>query len=165
MAHWRRLIDLLETQGIPYQTHVSERDEADPGTDRLSGRCVATVVIASPEQRAALLVTRADREIDLSAVGRALRHPEVRLASDDELGQLFPDCELGAMPPFGNWYGIPVFLDEQLAQEQEVTFYAGSRARSITLPMAALELFSNARRVFLGAPGRSTTDSELGEVA
>jgi len=58
-------------------------------------------------------------------LNRALREGE-RLPPETELARLFPDCELGAMPPFGNLYGMPVYLDSGLAAEEMITFNAGT---------------------------------------
>jgi len=57
----------------------------------------------------------------------------VELASEDEFKDQFPECEIGAMPPFGNLYGIDVFADESLAKAKEIAFNAGSHRELIRL--------------------------------
>jgi Ala-tRNA(Pro) deacylase len=57
----------------------------------------------------------------------------VRLATEDEIIVLFPDCELGAMPPFGNLYGLPVYVDQSLMEDEEIVFQAGTRSDAIRM--------------------------------
>jgi Ala-tRNA(Pro) deacylase len=58
---------------------------------------------------------------------------EARLATEEEFNPLFPDCDIGAMPPFGNLYGMEVFVDESLTKDQEIAFNAGSHYELIKL--------------------------------
>ena len=58
---------------------------------------------------------------------------EARLAHEDEFSVLFSDCELGAMPPFGNLYGIPVVLDVSLTDDPEIVFQAGTHTDSMKI--------------------------------
>ena len=142
-----RLIDFLELQGVPYRErhHVpTYTAQQEAGAQHLPGHRVAKVVIVMADKRPAMFVVPADRHVDLSAARCCLRRGEVRLAREDELARLFPDCEVGAMPPFGNWYGLQVYLDASLAAEPDLTFAAGHYDESITMPTAALERFSHA---------------------
>lgn len=106
----QRLIDFLEAQAIPYATHIHQ--PADTAQElasamQLPGHRVAKVVVLVADGRPAMFVLPADRRIDLDRARQLLRREEVRLAREDELVSVFPDCELGAMPPFGNWLGSP----------------------------------------------------------
>lgn len=142
-----RLIDFLETQGIPYRErhHIpTYTAQQEAGAQHLPGHRVAKVVIVMGDERPAMFVVPADRHVDLNAARQFLRRGEVRLAREGELARLFPDCEVGAMPPFGNWYGLQVYLDDSLAAEPDLTFAAGRYDESITMPTAALERFSHA---------------------
>ena len=62
--------------------------------------------------------------------------PTVRLASEKEFKELFPDCETGAMPPFGNIYGMKVFVDVELSHQHEIAFNAGSHTEVIKMAYA-----------------------------
>jgi Ala-tRNA(Pro) deacylase len=66
----------------------------------------------------------------------ALGLSQVRLATEDEVGKLFPDCELGAMPPFGSLYGLSVYLDSSLAGEPFIAFNAGTHREVIHMRTA-----------------------------
>lgn len=147
MACRNRLIDFLETQAIPYRvrhhvpTHTAQEEAS---AEHLPGHRVAKVVVVMADERPVMLVLAADRRVDFDRARALLRRQQVRLAREDELATLFPDCEIGAMPPFGNWYGVPVFFDADLARERDLTFYLGRRDESVTIPTWALERFSRA---------------------
>jgi Ala-tRNA(Pro) deacylase len=57
----------------------------------------------------------------------------VRLATEEELAQLFPDCEVGAMPPLGTLYGLPVYVDRSLIRDEEILFEAGTHSEAIRM--------------------------------
>src|SRR5439155_7858542 len=57
----------------------------------------------------------------------------VRLATEAEFKELFTDCELGAMPPFGNLYGLEVYVDQSLTTDMEIVFQAGTRHEAVKL--------------------------------
>ena len=64
---------------------------------------------------------------------------EVRFASEDEFKDSFPDCETGAMPPFGNLYGMDVYLAQPLTEDEEIAFNAGSHTELIKMPLHDFE--------------------------
>lgn len=147
MACRHRLIDFLETQAIPYRVrhHVpTYTAQQEAGAEHLPGHRVAKVVIVMANERPAMFVLPADRHVDFDAARHLLRREDIRLAREDELARLFPDCEVGAMPLFGNWYGMQVYLDADLAREHDLTFAAGRYDESITMPTDAIERFSRA---------------------
>jgi len=73
-----------------------------------------------------MIVVPASRLVDFQEVRLTLGLTHARLATEMEVGELFPDCELGAMPPMGNLYGMPVYLDSTLAEEDTIAFNAGT---------------------------------------
>ena len=70
--------------------------------------------------RPAMLVLPAVHQVDLSRAATALGAQDVRLAQEDEFAALFPDCDVGAMPPFGERYGVPVYVDPSLAEAERI---------------------------------------------
>jgi Ala-tRNA(Pro) deacylase len=78
-----------------------------------------------------MIVVPASKLVDLIEVRPTLGLAQVRLAREEELGMLFPDCELGAMPPLGPLYGFPVYLDASLAGEDTIAFNAGTHREVI----------------------------------
>lgn len=94
--------------------------------EHLPAREVAKSVVVFGDGSYHLVLVPANRLVDFHEVRLALGLNQARMATEDELNRLFPDCELGAMPPFGSLYGIPVYLDENLAGEETIAFNAGS---------------------------------------
>ena len=80
-----------------------------------------------------MVVVPANRKIVLSDLRELLGDPDLRLANEDDFISRFPDCELGAMPPFGNLYGLPVYVAECLAEEPEIAFNAGTHREAIKM--------------------------------
>ncbi len=90
-----------------------------------------TVVIRSGDETFAAVLP-ASYHIDFEKLGACVGKP-IRLASEVELAELFPDCELGAMPPLAQLYGLRVFVDESLAADEEIVFNAGTHRDAIRM--------------------------------
>jgi Ala-tRNA(Pro) deacylase len=86
----------------------------------------AKVVVAFADGEPIQAVVPADCEVDFERLAELIGVPDVRLASEDELDWLYPDCEAGAMPPFGPMFHQLVFLDKLLAEDEEIVFNAGT---------------------------------------
>jgi Ala-tRNA(Pro) deacylase len=87
---------------------------------------LAKTVVYAGAQGYGLAVLPADYLINLDTLGYFLNDPDIRLATERELGELFPECELGAMPPFGNLFHLPVLLDTSVAEQEFIAFNAGT---------------------------------------
>ena len=126
-----RLKSFLQSNQIPYETLAHSTTYTAQGTAALmqvSGREIAkTVVVRAGEggEQTILAVLPGARHVKLEKLAAAVGKP-VRLATELEFVDLFPDCELGAMPPFGALYNLPVYMDESLAKDKEVIFNAGT---------------------------------------
>ncbi len=83
-------------------------------------REMAKVVIVKVEKRFVMTVLPASWNVDLHRLKIVFATNQVRLATENEITGLFPDCELGAMPPFGNLYGLPVYVDHSLTEDEEI---------------------------------------------
>lgn len=94
--------------------------------EHVPAREMAKTVIFLSEQGFGMAVLPADSVVDLEELRQDLGLSRLRLATEAELGELFPTCELGAMPPFGNLFGLPVYADGRLAAEDTITFNAGT---------------------------------------
>jgi Ala-tRNA(Pro) deacylase len=94
---------------------------------------MAKVVICVADNQLAMFVIPTSGRLDLDKAARAAGVQCVWLAREDEFQAAFPDCEEGAMPPFGNLYGIPTFVDPALIQEPEIVFQAGSHTETIAM--------------------------------
>ena len=102
-------------------------------TAHISGKYFAKTVIVRIEGKLAMLVLTAHSRVDFDLLAEAFNAHSVELVSEGTLADVFPDCELGAMPPFGNLYRIPVYVSKTLAEDKEITFNAGTHTDLITL--------------------------------
>lgn len=137
-----RLEQFFREQGVTYQatTHPEVYTAQEvAAVEHVSGYGVAKVVIASADGRLVMLVLPAPHRVDLEKVKRALGAREVRLAREEEFGTVFADCEVGAMPPFGVLYGVPVYADRSLAQDPTMVFRAGTHRETMTVAYADFE--------------------------
>jgi len=99
----------------------------------ISGKELAKTVILKLDGSLAMAVLPASYQVDIAAIRKATGVRTAELATETEFAQHFPDCETGAMPPFGNLYGIPVYVDETLAEDEEIAFNAGSHYELIRM--------------------------------
>jgi Ala-tRNA(Pro) deacylase len=86
--------------------------------------------------RMAMAVLPGSRHVDLALLRAAARAKAAEVATEAEFRHLFPECETGAMPPFGNLYGMPVFVDESLTRDEEIAFSSGTHHELIQLSYA-----------------------------
>ena len=99
----------------------------------IPGKMLAKTVMVKIDGAMAMAVLPASCNIDFSEFEESLGASSVELASESEFSEMFPGCEVGAMPPFGNLYGIKVYVDEALAEDEEIAFNAGSHRELIML--------------------------------
>ena len=105
----------------------------------ISGRELAKAVIVKLDGDLAMAVLPASYQVDLEKLRRNTGVRTAQLATEREFKQCFPDCETGAMPPFGNLYEIPVYVDETLAEDTEIAFNAGSHYELIKMKYSDYE--------------------------
>ena len=133
-----RLKSFLDSNQIPYETLSHSTTYTAQGTATLmqiSGKEVAkTVVLRAGDlgEETILAVLPGPKHVKLDKLAAAIGKP-VRLATELEFSSLFPDCELGAMPPFGALYNLPVYVDESLAKDKEVLFNAGTHHDAVRM--------------------------------
>jgi len=102
--------------------------------EHLPNREVAKAVIVFGDEGYHMVVVPANKLVDFQEVRLTLGLSHARLATEEEIARIFPDCELGAMPPFGNLYHIPVYLDSSLAAEEIIAFNGGTHHDVIHMP-------------------------------
>lgn len=145
-----RLQQFLHDHAIGFETIHHAR--ADTAQDTAHSACIterelAKTVLIKLDGRMAMAVLSAEHRLDLAALKQATGAHAVALAHEDEFAPLFPDCEAGAMPPFGNLYGLDVFVDESLSDDGEITFNAGSHTELIRIPFALFEQLVHPRHL------------------
>jgi Ala-tRNA(Pro) deacylase len=125
----RKLQEYLDQNHVAY-THTAHplaytaREVAS--AEHVPPREVAKTVIYLSESGYGMAVLAADSVVDLEQLRQDLGLSRLRLATEAELAELFPTCELGAMPPFGNLFGLPVYVDSRLGADEHITFNAGT---------------------------------------
>ena len=105
----------------------------------IRGQELAKTVIVKLDGALAMAVLPASYQVDLLALKKVVGVGDASLASEREFKHHFPDCETGAMPPFGNLYGIPVYMDETLTRDTEIAFNAGTHLELIRMLCADFE--------------------------
>jgi Ala-tRNA(Pro) deacylase len=102
---------------------------------RITGRRLAKVVVVRDGDWFGLAVVPAAAHLDLDHLRELTGRPQLALAREKDFAPLFPDCDPGAMPPFGQLYGMSAFLDTSLADEPELLFEGGTHREEIRMPM------------------------------
>src|SRR5712692_7581431 len=131
-----RLKVYLEHEAVPYE--VLTHREAYRASElaqvlHVPGKELAKVVILKGGERFVMTVLPANWKVDLRRIGEILHVYPVRLATEEECQKLFPDCELGAIPPLGNLYGLEVYVDQAITTDEEIVFPAGTRYQAVKL--------------------------------
>jgi len=99
----------------------------------IPGKELAKTVIVQLDGETAMAVLPADRKVVLQDLREVTGADQVKLVPEEEFKQRFPDCEIGAMPPFGNLYGMEVYAASSLAENADIAFNAGSHTEVIKL--------------------------------
>src|SRR4029450_3442751 len=131
----KRLIDCLKENNANYEIlRHPEAVTAQPlaQAEHVKGRHHAKVVILKSGDRFLMMVVPADHQIDLEKAEKAIGKP-VSLAREEEFRSRFADCAIGAMPPFGNLYDLPTFVDKDLAGQEYIVFEAGTHTDGIKM--------------------------------
>lgn len=97
------------------------------------GKELAKVVMVKAGGGFVMTVLPASWRVDMESLAKVLGTEDIRLVTEDDFRDLFPDCEVGAMPPFGNLYGIEVYVDKSLTEDEEIFFQAGNHIESIKM--------------------------------
>lgn len=134
-----RLHRLLDANHVDYQTihhRTAYSAQQTAAVAHVPGRELAKAVIVHIDGALAMVVQNASSMVPLGRVKAATGARDVHLANEQEFRDWFPDCELGAMPPFGNLYGMEVFVTEALTHDDEIAFNAGTHTELIKLRYA-----------------------------
>lgn len=131
-----RLTDLLSKEHIKYVTipHTSAFTAQETAASaHISGINFAKTVIVKIDGKLAMAVLPAQYKIHLGLLKHETEARHVSLASEEDFVGIFPECETGAMPPFGNLYGMDVYVEDSLLDDEEIAFNAGTHTELIKL--------------------------------
>ncbi len=132
----KKLTTFLDERKVKYVTirhSPSYTAQEIAASAHIPGQELAKTVMVKLDGSMAMAVLPASHRVDFDQLRETAGAGSVELASEDEFREMFPGCELGAMPPFGNLYGMEVFVARGLAEDEEIAFSAGSHTELIKL--------------------------------
>ena len=144
----KKLKDLLDSHNIKYvaiRHSAAYTAQEIAASSHIPGKELAKTVMVKINGEMAMAVLPASNQVDFDLLKTAINAKSVELAGEDEFEDMFPDCEVGAMPPFGNLYGMEVFVAESLAEDEEIAFNSGSRTELIRMSYKDFESLVNPR--------------------
>jgi Ala-tRNA(Pro) deacylase len=139
----QRLEDYLRENAVPYESQHHARAitaQEVAATEHVPGRMFAkTVMVTADTGEAVMLILPAPYHVNPEKAAEALGTREVLLAEEGRFAEVFFDCEVGAMPPFGNLYDVPVYVDKTLAEDETIVFRAGTHTDTMSVSYADFE--------------------------
>lgn len=138
----KKLKEFLDNHKIEYVTinhslaYTAQRIAA---AAHIPGKSVAKTVMLKVDGKMAMAVLPASCKINLDKFKDELKANEAVISTEKEFKDLFPECEVGAMPPFGNLYGMDVYVAERLTEDDDIAFNAGSHRELIKLSFKDFE--------------------------
>ena len=125
----QQLREFLDSHGIQYVV-ISHSPaftaQQIAASAHIPGKELAKTVVVTLDGKTVLAVLPASQKVDFDLLRETAGAQRAELASEQEFRGRFPDCDLGAMPPFGNLYGLDVYVADRLAEDEEIAFNAGS---------------------------------------
>jgi Ala-tRNA(Pro) deacylase len=137
-----RLENYLRENQAPFEEQhhpraVSAQEVA--ASEHVTGRMLAKTVMVLADGEMAMLALPATYQVDLEMAAAVLGVDEARLAEEEEFADTFADCEVGAMPPFGNLYGVPVYVEKTLAEDETIVFRSGTHTETMSVSYSDFE--------------------------
>jgi len=139
MSVSQSILDYLDSQKVSYECvpHAQAFAAQEVAqTLHVSGKRFAKPVVLDADGRLQMAVLPASHRLDLHRLKVELDVKHLEIVAESELAKYCPDCELGAFPPFGNLYGMDVWVDRALSQSEEIMFNAGSHTEAIRMKYA-----------------------------
>ena len=115
------------SHGPSYSAQRTAQAEHVPGREEIK------VVMVKADGRNVMVVLPATHQVDFLKLKSVLDAGDLRLAEESEFASLFPDCEVGAMPPFGSLYSVPVYADRLLAEDDHIVFNGGTHREAFMI--------------------------------
>jgi Ala-tRNA(Pro) deacylase len=129
----KKFLDSHQTKYVTIRHSPAYTAQETAQSAHIPGKELAKTVMVKVDGKMAMMVVPAADHLNLSEIRRIIGAGKVELATEGEFKSLFPDCEIGAMPPFGNLYGMEVFASARLTEDEEIAFNAGSHTELIKL--------------------------------
>ena len=154
MSIAKKIAKFLQTEQVSYQhlEHpVAYTASEIAGQQHVPGSQFVKSVIVKADNNYVMCVLPAIHLVDFDKLKKLLKAKDVQIASEEELSTLFPDYELGAEPPFGNLYGLPMFVDRYLEGNEEIIFNAGTHTDTIRMHFLDFKKLTNPTVCNLGS--------------
>ncbi len=135
----RHISEFLDSEHVWYQQYTHSPAYTAQGiahAQHVSGKQLAKVVMVISDRNLIMTVVPGNHRVDLQQLGQVIGERSIRLATEDEFKDVFPDCELGAMPPLGNLYKCEVWVDAALKSHPHILFSAGTHSETILMNFA-----------------------------
>ena len=132
----RKLKEFLDSHNMKYVTishSTAYTAQEIAGSAGIPGKELAKAVMVKMDGKMAMAVLPASYRVDFGLLKKASGAGKVELATEEEFKDMFPECDVGAMPPFGNLYDLPVYVSTSLAEDEEITFNGGSHEDAIRM--------------------------------
>jgi Ala-tRNA(Pro) deacylase len=137
-----KLKEFLDSHHVKYVTISHSPAYTAQGvaaSAHVPGKELAKTVVVKLDNEMAMAVLPAPYKVDFGLLKEVAGAESVELATEEEFGSMFPGCEVGAMPPFGNLFGMRVFASESLAEDEEIAFNACSHTELVKMSFADFE--------------------------
>jgi Ala-tRNA(Pro) deacylase len=132
----QRVREYLDSKHVPHEwLHHAQAFAAQQVAHSMhvSGKHLAKTVVFSADGRLVMGVIPASRRLNLQELRALLEVKHLEMLSEDDLAKAFPDCELGAIPPLGNLYGMEVWVDRTLRESEDIVFCTGTHADCVRM--------------------------------
>lgn len=136
MTVLKRLKEYLEKNQVSFEVGYHQRvytAQEIAAAEHVRGKELAKVVMVRADGKMVMLVLPASYRVDMEKLKGILKSKKVEKAKEEEFQDLFADCEVGAMPPFGNLYNLDVWVDQVLTEDKEIVFNAGSHVETLKI--------------------------------
>lgn len=139
---------LIDYTLIPHSTSFTAQETAQSA--HIKGQDLSKVIVVGADQQMSMVVVPANHFLNQAELSRLLRTPDLAIVPEYQFADKFPECEIGAMPPFGKLYGMDVYLAKELAQKQTITFNGGTHNLLIKMRTSDFIEISGARIISMG---------------
>ena len=132
----KKLKEYLDSKNIKYVSiyhAAASTSQRIAATSHIPGKELAKTVMLKVDGKMTMAVLPSSSNINFDSFKQIANAERVELSSEMAFINLFPDCEVGAMPPFGNLYGMDVYVEDTLAEDEEIAFNAGTHTELVRM--------------------------------
>ncbi|KPK38011.1 MAG: prolyl-tRNA synthetase [Omnitrophica WOR_2 bacterium SM23_29] len=153
MAIAAKLKKYLDTSKVKYQVlkhAVAYTAQEIAAAQHVPGKQVVKSVLLKADDKYVLAVLPAIYLIDTAKLKKIVKSKALKVATEDEIAKVIPDYEVGAMPPFGSLYGLEVYADKTLKEDEEIVFNAGTHTDTVKMKYSGFEKLANPKLADFG---------------